>query len=183
MLLMHKTITAFFVADGIIAIGVAGWAILSQVAQTVPPVSNGWQTIALVAVLGLQAYSMYLSSEREKLASKSKDEVIGRVGDVDHKVDGVHSMLNAELTKFKAEAADAYKVALEQGVRIARADVQSQADARINDLESRLKVLETRLENERTKAVTLAAKSDLQHTDIVGAVKIAKNDDLADNKI
>ena len=80
------------------------------------------------------------------------------------KVDGVHTMLNSELTKFKQEQAEQYKVSLRDGIELAEMKASKAFDdrtagvlAKMAAMESKVHALEAKLEGEREKAVVLAA--------------------------
>jgi hypothetical protein len=129
-------------------------AALFVVAQAIVPssVSNGWQFAAFVALLLLNAYGMYIQSQKTK---ETQDKIDG----VAVKTENVHLAVNSQLDKFKAEAANQYKTSLEQGIALVKLTLEKAADAKTSALETRIAALEGKLDTERLKAVALAAST------------------------
>lgn len=148
----HKTLGAIAIVDGSFAVGVVAWAVLGQAVNSVPPLSSGWELIGFLALLGLNAYGMYIQSK----ASKSTHDKVDQVALA---TEQVHKSVNSQLDKFKAEAAAQYKTALAQGIQIATAEGQKDSDAKVTVLDRRIAALEAKLEMELQRAVALALKS------------------------
>ncbi len=140
--MISKSLLAAAAIDGVLALAVV-------LAQAFPQASNGWQFGVIVAVLMLQAWGMWIQSQNNRVVQSKVDSV----GD---KAEVVHKALNSQLDAFKREAADQYKLALEQGIAIARAASQKDTDAKLAILESKISSLEAKLDSERMKAVALA---------------------------
>ncbi len=139
----HKTLTAIAVVDGAIAFGVLAWSGLSLIAQVVPPVSSGWQAIGFIAVVALQAWSMYLQSKQNAA--------------VKDKVETVHAALNGQLAAFKEDAARASQKMLMDAVDLVKAQNERDIGTRVAAFEARIAKLDVLLVAAETRATTLAA--------------------------
>ncbi len=142
--MFSKSLLFGLVLDGLLAVAIV-------IAQALPVPSGPWPTIALLGMLCLQAWQMYLSAERDKATKTAVDGVAV-------KTEVVHKALNSQLDAFKAEAAAQYKLALDQGINIAKMAATKETDAKLTLLETKIASLESKLDNEREKAVALAIK-------------------------
>jgi membrane protein implicated in regulation of membrane protease activity len=170
-MMMHKTFTAIFIVDSLAAVFVVAQSFIVTFSQvTVPSVSNQWQLIAFVALLAFNAYAMYVQSQKSAETQKKIEESsVATQG----KVEEVHKTVNSKLDMYKKEAADQYKLALENGIAIVKATLQKEYDAKTTALESRITILEVKLDTEKLKSIALA-KSVPASVDPVKSVEPAE---------
>jgi hypothetical protein len=117
-----------------------------------PIPTTNWGFLSLVAML---AY-MILT---QRYNNKNTQE---KIDDVSVKTDGVHRMLNSELDAFKKEAAEQYKVALENGIALVKVTADKLMGEKMAVLESKIAALESKLDIAREKVALAASKPSPQ---------------------
>ena len=148
--MMHKTFITLAVVDGIASVAVLGGWLVAQIApHVVPEVSNGWQLAAFLGLLGLNAWSMWVQNQANKV-TQSKVDVVA------DKTEVVHKALNSQLDAFKRDAADQYKAALDQAVKLTRTEGENELARRVSGLDAKIASLESRLEAATVRAATVA---------------------------
>jgi hypothetical protein len=103
--------------------------------------TNVWD-VWIAAMPGILSFLAVIAASLSAVISvigNRKTEENGR------KTDKVESMLNSELAKFKKEAADAYRHALEQAIATTRATVEKENSSTTSSLELRILKLESEL--------------------------------------
>lgn len=152
--------TRSFIAAVVIDLCLAGALVI---AQNMPVPTTGWATLFMLGVMALQGWSMYLSSEREKAAAardRINKEAIGAVGD---KTEIVHKALNSQLDQFKRDAAESYRAALEQAVKLTRSETEKAGSIITSALEARIAKLESMIEAATARAASISAAAIKEH--------------------
>jgi hypothetical protein len=127
------------VLDGLLVIAVI-------IAQAVPTVTNGWQLAAFVAVILLQGWSMWMQRATQQQVKEGGE-----------KTEMVHRALNSQLDQFKKEAAEQYRVSIEQAIKQTQAEGSKDLAVKVAALDAKIATLEAKLEAAATRATTVAA--------------------------